>query len=185
MTERGSLTVLGRPCATLLASQRPAEDKVKRSPPRPRIVAALCVLAALAGFPASAQEAMDAHPQAESEPEAVSSYCARFARAYAATHRVDLAGEVRVRKAPAIMRRLSNVFQPAGSRFVSGYRCRFATAASGGEHRSVSVGLYVAETREFAEYTQWKGLQTIPIARVEDERNGRTGYGVFKYLRED
>ena len=158
---------------------------MKRSPPRPRTVAALCVLAALAGSPASAQEAMDGHPQAESEPEAVSSYCARYAHAYAATHRVDLAGEVRVRKAPAILRRLSNVFQPAGSRFVSGYRCRFATAASGGDNRSVSVGLYVAETREFAEYTQWKGLQTIPIARVEDERNGRTGYGVFKYLRED
>ncbi len=77
---------------------------------------------------------------------------------------------------------LSNLFQPPGSRFVSGYRCRFSAVNESGEAQDVSVDLLLAETLSFAQYTQWPGLQIVPIEYVVDKANDRSGYGVFKYL---
>ena len=113
-------------------------------------------------------------------------YCASFAHAYAAHNAVDLeADTVRVKAGSAAGRWMSNLFQPTGSRFLSGHRCTFETASSKGGRQTVSVDILVAETRAFAEHTQWEDLQIVPIRRVVDEANDRAGYGVFKYLRRD
>jgi len=115
----------------------------------------------------------------------VQGYCASFAHQYASQTAVDLVKDsIQVETEPAVLRWMSNLFQPPGSRFESGYRCRFETVSPRKEH-TVSVSLYLAETRDFAEHTQWKDLQIIPIEHVVDEANGHAGYGVFKYLRPD
>ena len=117
---------------------------------------------------------------------AVRSYCEAFARAYAAMKGVGLVEDsVRADAASEVARWMTNLFQPAGSGFSGGYRCRFAAVLSPGERGAVSVGLYLAETRAFAEHTQWRDLQIVPIERVADEARGRDGYGVFKYLRQE
>ena len=117
---------------------------------------------------------------------AVSGYCASFAHAYAARNAVDLeADSVRVETKSAVGRWMLNLFQPAGSKFLSGYRRTFATAPSERERQSVSVDILVAETLAFAEHTQWEDLQIVPIRRVVDEANDRAGYAVYKYLRRD
>ena len=117
---------------------------------------------------------------------AVPGYCASFAHAYAAQSAVDLdADSVRVEAGSAVGRWMSNLFQPTGSRFLSGHRCTFETASSKSGHHTVSVDILVAETRAFAEHTQWEDLQIVPIRRVVDEASDRAGYGVFKYLRRD
>ena len=118
-------------------------------------------------------------------PVTVSAYCALFAREYAARSSVALEeGAVRVRRAAPFGRWLANAVQPPGSRFLSGHRCRFRTSDAGSTPgRSVSVRILVAETREFAEHTQWPRLQIVPIAGVVV--GDRTGYGVFKFFRED
>ena len=127
-----------------------------------------------------------AGPGDTGETVTVAAYCEGFAGAYAyrtaAARAVE--GSLRVERSPVLARWLSNLFHPPGSRFVAGYRCAFEVAA-GNAPRRVSVGLYLAETRAFAEYTQWEVVQIVPIARVVDPRNGRAGYGVFKYLRAD
>ena len=115
----------------------------------------------------------------------VTDYCASFALAYEARHRVDLIPDsVRAEASSAFIRWASNLFQPPGSRFTGGYRCLFAVRSSGGVREAISVDLYLTETHAFAEYTQWVGLQIVPIKRVVDQANGRAGYGVFKYLRQ-
>lgn len=115
----------------------------------------------------------------------VTDYCASFALAYEARHRVDLIPDsVRAEAASLFMRWTSNLFQPPGSRFTGGYRCRFAVRSSAGAREAVSVDLYLAETLAFAEHTQWEELQIVPVERVVDQANGRAGYGVFKYLRQ-
>ena len=117
---------------------------------------------------------------------AVPGYCASFAHAYAAQDAVDLdADTVRVEAGSAAGRWMSNLFQPTGSRFLSGYRCAFETASSKGGRQTVSVEILLAETRAFAEHTQWEDLQIVPVRWVVDEANDRAGYGVFKYLRRD
>ena len=117
---------------------------------------------------------------------AVPDYCASFAQTYAAHNAVDMdADSVRVETGSAADRWISNLFQPTGSRFLSGHRCTFETASSKSGRQTVSVDILVAETRAFAEHTQWEDLQIVPIRQVVDEANDRTGYGVFKYLRRD
>ena len=117
---------------------------------------------------------------------AVASYCATFGTAYADRQRVDLvADSVRAEPRAVVWKWISNLFQPPGSRFAAAYRCRFATRSPAGERRAVSVELYLAQTRAFAEHTQWESLQIVPIERVVDRSNGTAGYGVFKYPRQE
>ena len=118
----------------------------------------------------------------------VSVYCAKFAQAYLA-NREGAARQKSLDAPPiAVVKQvdawlwLSNLFQPPGSRFVSGYRCQFSASNKSGEARDVSVDLLLTETLSFAQYTQWPRLQLIPIEYVVDEANDRSGYAVFKYL---
>lgn len=113
----------------------------------------------------------------------VTDYCAAFALAYGNRERVVLIMDsVRIETGSEFAKWVSNLFQPPGSRFTGGYRCRFAVRSSAGIRRAVSVHLYLAETHAFAEHTQWERLQIVPVERVVDQANGRTGFGVFKYL---
>ena len=116
----------------------------------------------------------------------IAHYCARFAQTYTTRNALRIAADpIQIESESALWRWLSNVFQPAGSRFTGGYRCRFASLTANGGRRVFSVGLYLAETRAFAEHTHWEDLQTVPIEWLVDELNDRAGYGVFKYLRSD
>ena len=108
--------------------------------------------------------------------------CVDFARVLA--DREDATAlEVRVATEPDALSRISNFAQPPGSRFLASYRCRFVLERDGRDREEVSVGLYLVETRDFAEHTQWADLQMVPIVLVTDSESGAAGYGVFKYLR--
>ena len=125
-------------------------------------------------------------PGRNGEGVGVAAYCAEFARAHASRTAARLAEDsVRVEPEPRALGWLSNLFQPPGSRFVAGYRCRFATVPPDGTRRTMSVGLYLAETRAFAEHTRWESLQIVPIRLVRSEADGAAGHGVFKYLRRE
>ena len=113
----------------------------------------------------------------------VSGYCEKFARQYSEDNAIGYQeGSARVEKKSDIMRGLSNLFQPSDSRFTAGYACRFRAGIEGEQAQDYSVGLFLTGTLHFAEYTQWKQLQVIPIEHVIDQANDRAGYGVFKYL---
>lgn len=113
----------------------------------------------------------------------VSAYCERFAEAYSARQGLQrVPDSVRTGKTSDVMTWISNLFQPPDARFTSAYDCRFEAAGKQGQQRQVAVQLLLTETPEFAEYTQWDGLQTVPIEYVLDEVHGRAGFGVFKYL---
>ena len=148
-------------------------------------VALLAATGVSAGAPGNAGR-LEPAGQATSAPE----YCAEFADAHAARHQVRLApGSVRVEAGSTVESwlwlRLSNLFQPAGSKFLAGYRCSFATAAIRRAPQTFAVDLLVAETRAFAEHTQWSDLQMVPIRPIAEATTGRVGWGVFKYLRRE
>ena len=112
-------------------------------------------------------------------------YCERFAEAYLASRAIGYTGlSVATEKEPDILMWLSNVFQPSDSRFTAGYDCRFTARGVEEQVRTVSVGIFLTGTLEFAHYTMWKDLQMIPVEHVVDVTLGRAGYGVFKYLKE-
>ena len=114
----------------------------------------------------------------------VSAYCEKFARQYSEDNAIGYEeGSARIEKKSDIMRVLSNLFQPSDSRFTSGYDCRFRAGIEGKQAQDYSVDLLLTETLHFAEYTQWKRLQVVPIEHVTDQTNDRAGYGVFKYLK--
>lgn len=101
---------------------------------------------------------------------------------YAENNRVAYRkGSARTDKESDVWMWISNAFQPPGSRFTAGYRCRFRTGA--GEAHEVSVGIFLTQTLDFAEHTKWENLQIVPIEYVMDEVNYRAGYRVFKYLK--
>lgn len=105
-------------------------------------------------------------------------YCGDFARAYSDINELEYQeGSATARKLSDIGKWVQNVAQPKGFRFTAGYGCRFEAG-----DRRFSVQVLLAETRGFAEHTQWEKLQIVPIRRVASD--GREGYGVFKYLRE-
>ena len=70
----------------------------------------------------------------------------------------------RINQLSALFGWLSNIFQPRGSRFIAGYDCHFQMNGYG-----LSVNVFLAESKHFAEHTQWPGLQIIPIEYVVDE----------------
>ena len=150
--------------------------------------ASLCVLPLLAACGAGNADGERAAGGTRIEPAgsvSVVRYCEQFAEAYLASNAIGYTGlSVRTEKKPDIMMRLSNVFQPSDSRFTAGYDCRFTARGGEGQFRTVSVGLFLAGTLEFAHYTKWKDLQMIPVEHVVDATRGRAGYGVFKYLKE-
>ena len=115
---------------------------------------------------------------------AVSGYCEDFAMKYAENNGVGYRKDsARTDREPDAWMWISNAFQPPGSRFTAGYRCRFRTKAGDGEAHEVSVGIYLVETLDFAEHTKWEDLQIVPIEYVVDVAHDRAGYGVFKYLK--
>lgn len=115
---------------------------------------------------------------------AVSGYCEDFAMKYAENNGVAYRKDsARTEKESDAWMWISNAFQPPGSRFTAGYRCRFRTRAGHGEAHEVSVGIYLTQTLGFAEHTKWEDLQIVPIEYVVDEAHDRAGYGVFKYLK--
>ena len=153
-----------------------------------RIWAILCALPLLAGCGAGNADGERGAAGTPVEPAgsvSVVRYCNKFAEAYLESNAVEYTGlSVRTEKKPGIMNWLSNLFSPSDSRFTAGYDCRFTARGGEGEVRTVSVGMFLTGTLEFAHYTQWKNLQIIPIEHVVDETRGRAGYGVFKYLEE-
>ena len=153
-----------------------------------RIWAILCALPLLAGCGAGNADGERGAAGTPVEPAGsagVVRYCEKFAEAYLESNAVEYTGlSVRTEKKPGIMNWLSNLFSPSDSRFTAGYDCRFTARGGEGEVRTVSVGMFLTGTLEFAHYTQWKNLQIIPIEHVVDETRGRAGYGVFKYLEE-
>ena len=115
----------------------------------------------------------------------VDQYCLAFAQQYAGDRGLN-AMTIRAWADPdsELMRWASNLFQPEHSRFTASYECLFEiTDTEAGEHEG-SVGLFLTNTKEFAEHTKWEDLQIIPIDYVTDPERGRSGYGVFKYLDE-
>ena len=116
-------------------------------------------------------------------PVTVSGYCEKFALRYCADNALEnQKRSARADKRTDVMMWIANVFQPADSRFTSGYECRFRARRNGEQARVISVDIYLTRTLEFAEYTMWEGLQIIPVEYVVDETRDRAGYGVFKYL---
>lgn len=110
-------------------------------------------------------------------------YCENFARKYSRNHAMDYReSSVKIEKKSDVLMHLSNIFQPSDSTFTSGYDCYFQAREPRGEVRDIAVGIFLAKTLHFAEYTKWEGLQIVPVEYVVDEANGRAGYGVFKYL---
>ncbi|MCY4383834.1 MAG: hypothetical protein OXE44_11865 [Nitrospinae bacterium] len=85
----------------------------------------------------------------------------------------------------SVVNSLFDLVSPAGSTFTGGYDCRFRVKERTGGARDVSVDLLLAETPGFAEHTQWRKLQIVPIRHVVDEANDMAGYGVFKYLKDE
>lgn len=149
-------------------------NRVSRSALAALIVIALC------------QGAMGAEPKSDQSSTTVNEYCGAFAKAYAETKSsIVVPDSMRIKARPRILRWMSNSFQPRNSRFVAGYRCRFATLTAEEKHQKFAVYLYLTETLEFAERTQWERLQIIPIKLVQDTKRKRSGYGVFKYLEEE
>lgn len=113
----------------------------------------------------------------------VAEYCENFARTYSGSNALGYQEHsARIEKISDVMRWASNMFSPPDSRFTSGYTCHFQARGTEGQVRDISVGIFLTGTLDFAEYTQWKGLQIIPIEHVVDQRNDRRGFGVFKYL---
>ena len=153
-----------------------------------RTRASLCVLPLLAACGvgnADGNQAESVSPVESAGGVTVVRYCEKFAEAYLKRQAIDYAGlSVRIDKQPDIMTWLSNAFQPPDSRFTSGYNCQLTARNEQGQVQSVSIGIFLTGTLEFATYTKWKDLQIIPIEHVVDETHGRAGYGVFKYLKE-
>ena len=136
-----------------------------------RVLVAACVLCICAS--ASAQN----------KRVSVSRYREDFAKRYAEAHALNYrSNSASTTKRSDVTRLLSNLFQPRDSRFTSGYDRRLQVV-KGKAILNVAVGLFLTGARDFAEYTQWKKLQIIPIRHVVDEDYGRAGYGVFKYLK--
>ena len=156
--------------------------------PMSRTRASLCVLPLLAACGAAnadGQRTAGGRSMAPAGSVSVERYCEQFAEAYLERNAVAYTGlSVRTEKKPDLMNWLSNVFQPSDSRFTSGYDCEFTARSGEGEVRTVSVGIFLTGTLEFAHYTKWKRLQLIPVEHVVDDARGRAGYGVFKYLEE-
>ena len=150
--------------------------------------ASLCVLpflAACGAGSADGERAAGGTPVASAGSVSVVRYCEKFAEAYLESNAIEYTGlSVRTGKKPDLMKWFSNLFSPSDSRFTAGYDCRFTARDDQGEVRTVSVGIFLTGTLEFARYTQWKSLQIIPVEHVVDDTRGRAGYGVFKYLEE-
>ena len=121
--------------------------------------------------------------EARAQGVSVAAYCEAFARQYALRHELAYREEsARTETKFDFMRRLSNVFQPSDSKFTGGYACHFAAGAGGDTVSDFAVDIFLTNTRQFAEHTQWTRLQLVPITYVVDEARDRSGYGVFKYL---
>ena len=75
-----------------------------------------------------------------------------------------------------------NLFQPPGSKFHSGYTCKFHLSFKKAKVPG-SLKLYLVKNKEFAEYTKWDNAQIIDIGEVT--QSGQTYYVVVKYIKVD
>lgn len=134
--------------------------------------------------------------QSQSEPKAhldsnktVLEYCKSFALKYSETYSYIYTKESVSIKRKGLLERtlnkLSDAVSPKGSSFTDGYDCLFQVEDSSGEFYNISVGLFLAETYEFAQYTigQTETGRIIPIEYVISKDSQKTGYGVFKFLK--
>lgn len=153
---------------------------------KPLIAAGVvCALLAAACGGATQGASRQAGSPAGPRDESVASFCKAFAKQYAGDNGLELLeGSERVSPKSDWLMRLSNVFQPSDSRFTAGYECRFLTGGGEDPAAGYAVDLILANTLEYAQYTQWERLQLVPITYLVDEERKRSGYGVFKYLKE-
>ena len=141
------------------------------------------LVAAIGRAPLGANE--QAAPPSQPPGVSVASFCRAFAQRYAEDNGQDLLdGSQRISPKSDWLMRLSNVFQPSDSRFTAGYDCRFTTSSAKDPVAAYSVDLLLTNTLAFAEHTKWERLQLVPITYLVDEARKRSGYGVFKYLKE-
>lgn len=115
----------------------------------------------------------------------VTEYCETFVLTFARTKSKSVVAEsIRVSSRRPGFVRLTNLFQPPGSRYLGGFQCKFALSSTNGEQDEFTVDIYLVESLEFAEHTQWKDLQIVSIKIVKDSKKNLSGYGVFKYLKQ-
>lgn len=150
--------------------------------------ASLCILPLLAGCGvgnADGEQAQIGSPVESAGSVTVVRYCEKFAEQYLENEAIDYTDlSIRTEKQSDIMTGFSNVFQPPDSRFTAGYDCQFTARTVQGQVQTVSVGIFLTGTLEFANYTKWRDLQIIPVEHVVDGTHSRAGFGVFKYLKE-
>ncbi len=152
------------------------------------VLLCVLVLAGPSGLPAGARDAPASLEDGGGILQAaggvtVTEYCEKFARTYASKHALDYQEHsASVKKRMEITQWVPHRFSSPYSRFTWGYTCRFQASDPVGQGDEFSVGLFLVAPLEFADYTQWPGLQIIPIGFVVDPRNDRRGYGVFKFL---
>lgn len=131
----------------------------------------------------SPERSEEALAKGQAQGVSVAAYCEAFARQYALRHGLAYSVDsARTETKSDFMRLLTNVFQPSDSKFTGGYACHFAASAGEDTVSDFAVDILLTNSRQFAEHTQWKKLQLLPIAHVVDKARDRSGYAVFKYL---
>lgn len=124
----------------------------------------------------------------------VSEFCQSFVIKYAETHSyIYQQQSVKIQRKNFLERqlnKLSDIVSPKGSSFTDGYDCLFQVEDTAGDFYNISVGLFLAETYDFAKYTITDNsggkIQTgslVPIEYIISQSTKKQGYGVFKFLR--
>ena len=135
--------------------------------------------------------------QQNTEPKAnldnnktVLEYCESFALKYAESnsyiYQEKSVSVKRKNSAERVLNKISNFVSPRDSRFTDGYDCLFQIKDDRGDFYNISVGLFLATSYEFAEYTiegQSKAGYIIPIEYIRSATTKKEGYGVFKFLK--
>ena len=122
-------------------------------------------------------------------PKTIFEFCESFALKYTQTHSYIYKekSSVTVRKnfIERGLNKLSDFVSPKGSRFTDGYDCLFQAEDTAGVFHNFYVGLFLAETYDFAKYTigETKIGSLIPIEYIISPLNKTQGYGVFKFLK--
>ena len=115
-------------------------------------------------------------------------YCERFAVAVPARllqspEASYVPGSARVGRTRLgdVVTHVSNVFQPADSRFAAGWQCTFSIALRG-RRCDGEVALPIAERAAFADYTSWPRLMIVDDHRIMSADSTTIGYATPKYF---
>ena len=76
---------------------------------------------------------------------------------------------------------LSNMFQPADSRFAAGWQCTFSISMRG-RRCDGEVALPIAERAAFADFTSWPRLMIVNDHRIVSPDGTTIGYATPKYF---